>query len=91
MTSDILDFLLVNHIEIKTTIKPNVEKIIKNKSLFLPFEYKERLKEQVDKKLTEFLMTKFELNIEDTMVILDDDKLKPLLDNYFYDDFKYIG
>lgn len=91
MTTEVIDFLLLNHIEIKATIKPNLDRIIKNKTLFLPFEYKERIKEQVNKHLTSFLMDKFDLNIEDAMVTLDDDKLQPLLDNYYYDDFKYLG
>lgn len=91
MVDDVLDFLLVNETEIKSQLKGNLERLIKNKGVFLPFEYKERFVDQVDKDLTNIISTVFKINVEESRVLLEDDKINKFLKHGFYDDFRYIG
>ncbi len=87
--NDVFDFLLDNRDELIKIINPEVKKTIKNKEIYLPFEYEDTLKEQVNNTLKTILMDSFNLNIEDYMVLLSDTKIKTALETLYYDENQY--
>lgn len=89
MASEIINFLIENRIELKRMTYPHLKKTLINKDMFLPFEFKDRIKESVNYVINRQIMDTFNLNTEEGMLILSDDSVKNAMENLFYDPIQY--
>jgi hypothetical protein len=87
---ELFDYLLNNRVELLRQIKPEIESILKNREMFLAFEFKDRMKEEVDKILISLIINLFKnTNIEEIKILLESDKVSTALEYLFYDFKEY--
>lgn len=86
---ELFDYLLNNRVELLRHIQPHISNILNNKDLFLPFEFKDRMKDEVNKVLISLIIDTFKTNFEETKILLESDKISTALEYLFYDDKEY--
>lgn len=88
---ELFDYLLNNRIELLRQIKPEIFSLLNNREMFLSFEFKDRLKDEVNHILITLVINSYKnTNIEEIKILLDSSKVSTALEYLFYDYKEYL-